>query len=68
MPNPESPLPNPGSSWHGSCVATHAPCGAGARRRLELEQGLAKRSRGKPGGRMSGDIRPLFIAWRLGGP
>src|SRR5688572_11461441 len=49
-----------GESWHGSCDIFHAPSGAGAKRRPELEQGLVKRSRGKHGGRMSGDVRPPF--------
>src|SRR5688572_15515589 len=51
----------PRESWHGSCFVLIAPSGAGAHRRPDLEQGLAKRSRGKPGGRMSGDVRPLFF-------
>src|SRR4249919_888364 len=48
-------------SWHASCVISRHLSGAGAKRRLDLEQGLAKRSRGKQGVECRGTFDPFFM-------
>jgi len=55
-------LLRPRQPWHASCVSNSAPNGAGARRRSELEQGPTRCPSGKRRGRMSGDVRPLFLS------
>jgi hypothetical protein len=48
------------TSWHTSCIDIQAPIGAGAKRRLDLEQGLAKCSLGTPGAECRGTFGPFF--------
>ncbi|GAB3372878.1 hypothetical protein GCM10027431_23720 [Lysobacter rhizosphaerae] len=50
-----------GRSWHASCDISLHLSGAGAKRRLDLEQGLAKRSRGKQGVECRGTFGPFFM-------